>query len=64
MRKLVLKKCNQIFDLSTGFYTIQCWNTLIETNCFAICHDIFYNEQYSDEKFIDFNFVLIKLTFY
>ena len=56
MRKLVLKNFNQMFDLSTGFCSVSYWNIVIETNCFAICHEIFYNEQYKDPKFMDFNF--------
>ena len=51
-----MRKFNRIFDLSTGFCSVSHWNIVIETNCFSICHEIFYNEQYGHPKFIDFNF--------
>ena len=63
MRKLVLKNFNRIFDLSTGFCTVSYWNNVIKTNCLAICHDIFYNEEYRDPKFIDYNFDFDRLNF-
>ena len=63
MRKLVLTNFNRIFDLSTGFCTIPYWNSVIETNCFAIFHDIFYNIQYSDPKFINFYFDFDQINF-
>ena len=44
-RQLVLKNFSRIFDLSTGSCSVSYWNIVIETNCFAICHEIFYNEQ-------------------
>ena len=55
MRNLVLNNFNQIFDLSTGFCTVKYWNVYIETNCFALCNDIF-TAKYFDEKFLDYNF--------
>ena len=64
MRKLVLKNFNRIFDLSTGFCSVSYSNIVIETNCFAICHEIFYNEQYRDPKFIDFNFDFDRIHFF
>ena len=63
MRKLVLKNLNRIFHLSTGFCSVSYWNIVIEINCFAICHEIFYNEQYRDPKFIDFNFDFDRIHF-
>ena len=55
MRNLVLNNFNQTFDLSTGFCTIKYWNVYIETNCFALCNDIFI-AKYFDEKVFDPNF--------
>ena len=61
MRGLVLKNFNRIFDFE--FCSVSYWNIAIETNCFAICHEIFYNEEYRDPKLIDFNFDFDRIYF-
>ena len=71
MRKLVLKNFNQIFDLSTGFCSVSYWNIVIETNCFAICHEIFDDNSIEIQSLLisililmEFFFVFNLLTFF
>ena len=55
IRDLVLANFNQIFDLATGFCTIEYWNNLIQKHCFDFIEHI-HNKTYLDERFFDCSF--------
>ena len=42
-RKLVLKRFSRIFEISTGFYSVQNWKYVIQKNVFNLIQDIHNN---------------------
>ena len=54
-RKLVLKKFSKIFEISTGFCSVQNGTYLIQKNVFNLIQDI-YNDTFFNETFYTYNF--------
>ena len=54
-RKLVLKKFSRIFEISTGFSSVQNWTYMIQKNVFNLIQDI-HNDTFFCETFYTYNF--------
>ena len=54
-RKLVLKKFSMIFEISTGFCSVQNWIYVIQKNAFNLIQDI-HNDSFFCETFHAYNF--------
>lgn len=54
-RKLVLKKFSRIFEISTGFCSVQNWIYVTEKNVFNLIQDI-HNDTFFCETFYTYNF--------
>ena len=57
IRDIVLTNFNQIFRISTGFCSVECWSNLIEKSCFSLIDDI-HNQSFFNETFFYYNFYL------
>ena len=54
-RKLVLKKFSKIFEISSGFCSVQDWTYVIQKNVSNLIQDI-HNDSFFNETFYTYNF--------
>ena len=54
-RELVSKKFSKVYDISTGFCSVQNWTNAIQKNLFYLIQDI-HNDTFFNETFYTYNF--------
>ena len=54
-RELVLKKFSKVYDISTGFCSVQNWTNAIQKHLFYLIQDI-HNDTFFNETFYTYNF--------